>query len=98
MCASWCGLSRKFEGFGGEVVGEGVPLPVEQDASEAQDELGAIASPAHPGPVQAHSDQVADGPLDSAGTDIEVLASELGVAHAAAVFGEVLHDLEQSLP
>src|SRR5690606_32621629 len=64
---------------------------VPEERRELEHSLGGPegTSPAYTGAVEAHADEVADGTLDSAGADVEILAAELGIAHAAAVFGEV---------
>ena len=80
-----------------EVGDEVVPLPVDHDAAQVEDHLRAIASPAHPGAVEPQADEVAHGALDGSRADVEIVTAELGVAHAALVFGEILHDAEQPL-
>src|SRR5580692_7996914 len=84
------GLSAEGDvSLGREVSDEVIPLAVEQDASQVQDHLGTVPSPAHAGPVEAYADQVADGALDDAGADVEVLPPQAVVAHADSVLAEV---------
>ena len=44
----------------GEVGSEFGPLPVEENAAEVQEPLGALSAPAHSGTVEADADEVAD--------------------------------------
>src|SRR5690606_41995785 len=53
-----------------EIVDEVIPLAADQDAPQLEDELGALAPPAHSGTVQAHGDDVADGTLDGSRADV----------------------------
>src|SRR3990167_3512149 len=77
-----------------EVINEVVPLAVEQDAAEMEDMLSPVAAPAHPRTIEPHADEVAHRPLDGAAADVEVVATEIVVAQAVLVLGEMLGDLE----
>ena len=56
--------------------------------------LGAALAPAHPGPIEAHADEVADRALDGAGADVKVVVAQRVVRHALAMLAEVGLDLE----
>ena len=58
-----------------EVLLEGVPLVVEQYASEVKDSLGTLTTPAHARSVQSHAYEVANGALHHPGSDVQVLAA-----------------------
>ena len=80
------------------MIDEVVPLAVEQDAAEMEDVLGAVAAPSHPRTIEAHPDEVAHGALDRAAADVEIVATEIVVAQAVLVLGEMLGDLEELAP
>ena len=58
-----------------------------------EDHLGAVAPPSHPGSVEAHADEVAYGPLDDAGADVEILPTQPVILHSLSVLPEVADSL-----
>src|ERR1700744_5637486 len=85
------GLRAEAEaGVGGQVAREVVPQAVDEHAAEVEDRFGAVAAPTHPRAIEADTDEVPDGALDDAASDVEVGATELGVLHARRVLDEVV--------
>ena len=48
-----------------------------------------MATPAHPRPIEPHSDDVADGAFDGAAADVEVVGDERRVGRSRLMLGEV---------
>lgn len=63
MRSCWDRVREQTNGAGIEVLAKLRPEPARDDSSQVQDELGALATPAHAGPVEAHADDVADRPF-----------------------------------
>src|SRR6185437_4360961 len=76
--------------LGVQEAGEVVPEAVDEHATEVEDRFGAVAAPAHPWAIEADTDEVPNGALDDAASDVEVGATELGVLHARRVLDEVV--------
>lgn len=74
--------------------GELFPLAVEENAAQVEHALGSPSAPVHAGAVEPHAHEVAHGAraLDRPGRDVEIVATELVVAHAMAMLAEVLDD------
>jgi hypothetical protein len=91
-------LSGEPEWARRQVAAESIPLTVWEDAAQVQYELGTVSSPTHAGTVEPEAREVSDGALDDAGPNVEIVAAQLGIAHAMLVVGEMIDDLEHALP
>ena len=63
-----------------------------------EDAFGAHATPTHSRTVEPHANEVANGTLDGAASDVEVSRTQSAIAHPVAVEGEVVDDVTESLP
>src|SRR6516225_11405454 len=82
--------SHRSESGGTAVLPVSFKPVVEVSAAQRQDGVGAADSPEHAGLLEARADDGFAAGLDNAGTNEQMLAAELGVAHTLGVFLEVV--------
>src|SRR5580693_7504345 len=77
---------------------ERVPVAIDLDAPELEECLCPLSNPTHAGTVEPLRDHIADGSLDGARADLQILLQQLLVVHHVDALLDVGGDLPKALP